>query len=86
MSASREPLLRGILASALPRPELAETLAVDGALSDHGIDSLGLLQVIAGLESTFGIKVEDEDLEDRNFASLASLSSWLDIKLQRLAG
>jgi acyl carrier protein len=74
------------LASALPRPELAEGLAKDRALSDYGIDSLGLLQVIAGIESTFGIKVLDEDLDDQNFTTLASLDRWLDTKLPRLAG
>ncbi len=41
------------------------------------IDSLGLIRLVAFMESELGIQVQDEELLAENFASLRSLSRLL---------
>jgi len=41
------------------------------------IDSTGILEVIAWIENTFGIKVADVDLIPENFDSVQRLASYL---------
>jgi acyl carrier protein len=77
-----ESALRRVVAQALPQPELAERLAPNDVLSDHGVDSLGLLKLISELELAFSIKVEEDDLDDANFVSMASIGRLVESKLQ----
>ena len=50
----------------------------DSPLLESGIiDSLGMLDVVAFLEQTFGIKVEDEELVPDNFASIKALTDFV---------
>lgn len=79
---SVESALRGVLARSLPQPELAERIDPADVLSDYGIDSLGLLKLISDLEQAFAIKVEEDDLEDSNFTSMASIRRLVESKLQ----
>ena len=44
------------------------------------IDSLGLIRLVAFLESDLGIRIEDEELLAENFATLRSLGELLDKK------
>lgn len=44
------------------------------------IDSLGLIRLVAFLESDMGIRVEDEELIAENFANLRQLSELLATK------
>jgi acyl carrier protein len=46
------------------------------------IDSLGLIRLVAFLESDLGIRVEDEELISDNFANLRSLGALLASKSQ----
>jgi len=41
------------------------------------IDSLGLIRLVAFMESDLGIRVEDEELLAENFATLRSLDAWI---------
>jgi acyl carrier protein len=53
------------------------SLRDDLALLESGIvDSLGILDVVAFLEQTFCIKVEDEDLTPENFGSIERLTNF----------
>ena len=45
------------------------------------IDSLGLIRLVAFMESELGIQVQDEELLAENFASLRSLSRLLASKM-----
>jgi acyl carrier protein len=45
------------------------------------IDSLGLIRLVAFLESDLGIRVEDEELIADNFATLRSLEEFLATKI-----
>jgi acyl carrier protein len=56
-------------------------LADDASLLDHGIiDSTGVLEVIAFLEDTFGIKVADEDLIPENLDSIGRIAAFVERK------
>ena len=44
------------------------------------LDSLGLIRMVAFLESDFGIRVEDEELIAENFATLRKLGELLATK------
>ena len=46
------------------------------------IDSLGLIRLVAFMESDCGIRVEDEDLVAEHFASLRSLGELIERKAQ----
>jgi acyl carrier protein len=47
-------------------------------ITDHIIDSLGLLRLVERLESEFGIKVRDEDVVAANFGSIAQVARYVD--------
>jgi len=45
------------------------------------IDSTGIIELVGFIETSFPVKVEDEELVVNNFSSLNSVSSYLDRKL-----
>jgi acyl carrier protein len=50
----------------------------DHPLLESGIvDSLGMLDVVAFLEKSFGIQVSDEELTPDNFANVGALTSFI---------
>ncbi len=50
----------------------------DDSFMENGIiDSTGVLELIAYLESTFGFKVSDEDLVPENLDSIGSLERFI---------
>lgn len=57
----------------------ASTLRLDESLLETGtIDSMGVLQLVGFLESTFGIKVEDDDLMPENFDTIGAITSFVE--------
>ncbi len=52
----------------------------DSFLGSGIIDSLGVLQVVAFVESRFGVKVGDADLVPENFDSVARLARFVEGK------
>lgn len=55
-------------------------------LVDFGIiDSLGVLKLVAWLESDFGIVVQPEELNVERFSSLGAIAGFIDNKLKRVA-
>lgn len=60
----------------------------DGGLTDNDsflekgiIDSTGVLELVAFVEETFGIKVEDNELVPENLDSVNNLITFVDNKL-----
>ena len=58
------------------------------AINDHSpllnsgiIDSLGTLDVVAFMERSFGIEIADDDLVPENFASIHTLASFVQHKI-----
>ncbi|MCP9447104.1 MAG: acyl carrier protein [Nitrospira sp.] len=63
-------------------------VVVDGETSflESGlIDSTGVLELVAFLEETFKIKVEDEDLIPANLDSINALTRFIQAKSEALA-
>jgi acyl carrier protein len=55
----------------------------DDPLLELGIiDSLGVLDVVAHLESSFDLTITDDELEVEDFASIESLSAFVQRKLR----
>ena len=53
----------------------------DDSFMENGIiDSTGVLELIAHLESSFGFKVSDEDLVPENLDSINGLVRFVDVK------
>lgn len=46
-------------------------------IAEHVVDSLGLLRVVARLESDFGIEIRDEDVIASNFGSIAQIADFV---------
>lgn len=60
----------------------ASQLEDDASFLEHGIiDSTGILELIAFLEETYGIKVEDEELIPENLDSLKKVVQYVERKL-----
>jgi acyl carrier protein len=60
----------------------ADELADDTSfMGGHVIDSVGVLELIAYLEQTFGITVEDHEMVPDNLDSLNGVGSYLQRKL-----
>ena len=62
--------------------ENPEDLVDDESMLNIGImDSTGVLELVAFIESTFEIKVEDEELNRENLDSINKIVSYLERKL-----
>ena len=62
--------------------ENPEDLVDDESMLEKGIiDSTGVLELVAFLESTFEIKVEDEELIPENLDSIKNIVAYLEKKL-----
>ena len=51
-----------------------------------GLDSLGLVELLLGLEEEFEIDIEAADLELERFRSIAAIASFVCSKLERRNG
>ena len=66
--------------------ENPEDLVDDESMLEKGIiDSTGVLELVAFIESTFEIKVEDEELIPENLDSIKNIVSFLEIKLSHVS-
>jgi acyl carrier protein len=50
----------------------------DSLLESGTIDSMGVLQLVAFLEGTCAIKIEDDDLTPENFDTLSAISAFVE--------
>ena len=56
-------------------------LTDDSSFLDQGIlDSTGVLELVAHIESTYGIRVNDDELLPDNLDSISAISSFIDRK------
>jgi acyl carrier protein len=79
-NAEIEQRIRKILVSKLQiAPEIAATAASTTPLVGRGVgmDSMETLTLAAGIETEFGISIDDRDLTMELFANLASLSAYV---------
>jgi acyl carrier protein len=59
--------------------------ATTSFLREHVIDSLGILELTAFLEETYGINIEDHELVPENMDSLANVAAFMERKLACVA-
>jgi acyl carrier protein len=53
----------------------------ENLLTQGIIDSMGILKLVAFIESTFGIKISNDDILPENFQSLNSLKEFIEKKI-----
>ena len=59
-----------------------EALDESDSLLERGvIDSMGVLKLVAFLEETYGIEIEEDDLMPENFDSLIAISNYVSRKI-----
>lgn len=65
-----------------PKAPLApETSMMDGSV----VDSFGLVELLAFVDQTFGVRIEPQDIVPENFGSLSTLVAFIDAKRQAAA-
>lgn len=63
-----------------------DALAADESLLDAGlIDSTGILELVAFIESAFAIEVADSEIVPENLDSIAAIAAYIDGKLTKAA-
>jgi acyl carrier protein len=56
----------------------------DASFMETGlIDSMGIMEMVAFLEKTFQIKIEDHELIPRNLDSVSRIQAFLDFKTKK---
>lgn len=77
--------MREFLETGLLVPD-AQTLGSDDSFIEQGVlDSTNVLELVAHLEKTFGIRVRDEELTPDNLDSLSKIGSFVRNKLSEPA-
>lgn len=72
----RDSLAGFLLETFVLDPE--QEIDAEASLLGTGVlDSTGILEVVAHLEETYGIEVEDEEIVPENFDSLAALGRYV---------
>jgi len=80
-SGTKEKIVRFIRENFLLYQEDDRPLDEDSSFLEEGIiDSTGVLEIVAFLEETFHIKVEDEELVPENLDSVACLTRFVERK------
>jgi len=74
---SVEPVVRDFLRNELGRD--ASAIGRDQSLLESGtLDSVSVMQLVAFLESTYGITVPDEDMTPDNFDTIAAITAFVE--------
>lgn len=75
----REPLRRHVVA--LLGGDRSQLPADEVSLVDEGIlDSFGLAELVALIESAYGVKVPDAEMTLANFESIARIAAWVEAR------
>lgn len=72
--------LRRFLLEHFPAARSIQSQSLDDApLLESGIvDSLGILELVSFVTGTFGVSVDDDDLQPENFGSLHKLAAFIE--------
>jgi acyl carrier protein len=75
--------VKDILADVLSLGETKNTLKADSALlgSIPELDSMAVVHLITAMEDHFGFTVEDDEISASTFATLGSLSAFVESKM-----
>lgn len=73
----RKSLITDYIKSEIMRNDKARIADDQDLLSEGILDSLGILQLVAYINDTFGIEVPDRDVVFENFHSVKALDDYL---------
>lgn len=82
-TSSAEQRIQAFLLEKFPLARKAGIEKDTGLLEKGILDSLGILDVVAFLESEFSIVICDEELVPENFQSLSTLSAFVQSKHEK---
>ena len=82
--ALRDRLL-GLVGQILGKPEAAADLPVEGRLSELGMTSLKMVNLMLAVETEFDLTIPQSDITPDNFRSVASVEALLTRLLAREA-
>ena len=57
----------------------------DSIIESGIVDSMGMLEIVAFIETEFGVGVEDTDLTPENFQSISALSKFIKTKREPMS-
>ena len=80
MSESLESQLKELIVERLFLDIAPEEIETDAPLSDYGVDSFLLLELIVALEEVFEVKFEQSDITAEVLKSVASLAALVNSK------
>jgi acyl carrier protein len=83
MSQALEQRVRELVASVLPRTDLAYTVALDLPLRTVGFDSLAFMGLITNMELQFDIRVLEEDLDRYAFQTMSDVLFYVAAKTRQ---
>jgi acyl carrier protein len=72
----RERLVR-LVAQILGKPDAAATLPADGRLSELGMSSIKMVNLMLAVEVEFDVTIPQSDITPDNFRSVASVEALL---------
>jgi len=72
----RDRLLR-LVAQILGKPEAAATLPVEGRLSELGMSSIKMVNLMLAVEVEFDLTIPQSDITPENFRSVVSVEALL---------
>jgi acyl carrier protein len=82
---SRKDILERL--GAMLGPWVSQPEAMDGLteqtnlISDLGLDSIGILQVVLGAEKQFGISIDERELDAETFSRMGNLVNIIEKKI-----
>jgi acyl carrier protein len=74
--ALRDRLLRQV-AQLLGKPDAAATLPVDGRLSELGMSSIKMVNLMLAVEMEFDVTIPQSDITPENFRSIGTIEALL---------
>ena len=78
----RKETMREFITSNFLKGDESKTLDDDASFLEEGIiDSVGVVELVAFLEVTFSIRVEDEEIIPENLDSVNNLIAYVQLKL-----
>lgn len=73
----RKTMIMQYIKKEIMRNEKATISEQEDLLSEGILDSLGILQLVAYIDDTFGIEIPDRDVVYENFYSVDALNTYL---------
>lgn len=74
-------ILRSVLSLDAAKQPLDRDSALLGSVAE--LDSMAVVSILTTLEERFGFAVDDDEVDGRTFASVASLTEFVENKLAR---